>query len=120
MRLKIHKSTAKKVTSRLKSRLRIRKRLEGSSDRPRLAVFRSNRHIYAQIIDDQMKKTLAFASSLKELKNNKDTARSVGEKIAKIALEKNIISVKFDRSGYIYHGRIKELADAARKVGLKF
>ena len=120
MRLKVHRSTAKKVISRLKSRLRIRKKLEGSSDRPRLAVFRSNRHIYAQIIDDQLKKTLAFASSLKTSKNNKDIARSVGEKIAKVALEKNIITVKFDRGGYIYHGRIKELADAARKVGLRF
>ena len=120
MKLKIHRSAAKKVMSRLKSRMRIRKRLEGSSDRPRLAVFRSNRHIYAQIIDDQLKKTLVFVSSLKESKNNKETARSVGEKIAKVALEKNIVTVRFDRSGYIYHGRVKELADAARKVGLKF
>ena len=120
MRLKIYKSTAKKATNRLKSRGRIRKRLEGSSSRPRFAVFRSNRYIYAQIIDDQLKKTLAFASSLKEPKNNKETARSVGEKIAKLALEKKITSVKFDRGGYIYHGCIKELADAARKVGLKF
>ena len=120
MRLKIHRSTAKKVTSRLKNRVRIRKKIEGSSDRPRLAVFRSNRHIYAQIIDDQLKKTLAFASSLKESKNNKETAKFVGEKIAKAALEKDIVAVKFDRGGYIYHGKVKELADAARKVGLKF
>ncbi len=120
MRLKIHRLTTKKVTNRLKSRARIRKKIEGHSDRPRLAVFRSNRHIYAQIIDDQLKKTLGFVSSLKEPKNNKETARSVGEKIAKIALEKNIVTVKFDRGGYLYHGRIKELADAARKVGLKF
>ena len=112
--------TAKKAKTRLKSRVRIRKKLEGSSERPRLAVFRSNRHIYAQIIDDQLKKTLAFTSSLKESKNNKDTAKSVGEKIAQVALKKNITSVKFDRSGYIYHGRVKELADSARRTGLKF
>ena len=120
MRLKVHRSTAKKATSRLKNRVRIRKKLEGSSDRPRLAVFRSNRHIYAQVVDDQLKKTLAFASSLKNSKNNRETAKSVGEEIAKVALEKNIVTVKFDRGGYIYHGRIKELAEAARKVGLKF
>ena len=120
MKLKLHRSTSKKVRTRLKSRVRIRKRLEGSSERPRLAVFRSNRYIYAQIIDDQLKKTLAFVSSLKDSKNNKDTARSIGEKIAQTALEKKITSVKFDRSGYIYHGRIKELADAARKAGLRF
>ncbi len=120
MRLQIHKSTAKKVISRLKNRVHIRKKLEGTSERPRLAVFRSNKYIYAQVIDDQMKKTLAFASSLKEAKNNKETAKSLGFKIAQIALEKNIKSVKFDRSGYLYHGRIKSLADAAREKGLQF
>lgn len=120
MRLKIRKSNAKKVITRLKNRVRIRKNVEGDHNRPRLAVFRSNKHIYAQIIDDQQKKTLVAASSLKESKNNKETAASIGEKIAKQALEKNIAAVKFDRSGYVYHGRVKALADAARGAGLNF
>ena len=120
MRLKVHKSSTKKVIARLKNKVRIRKKVEGDRDRPRLAVFRSNKHIYAQIIDDQHKKTLVASSSLKESKNNKETAASIGEKIAKQALEKNIVAVKFDRSGYVYHGRVKSLADAARKAGLNF
>ena len=120
MRLKVHKSSAKKVITRLKNRVRIRKKIEGDEVRPRLAVFRSNKHIYAQIIDDQQKKTLLAVSSLKESKNNKEVASVIGEKIAKQALEKSITAVKFDRSGYVYHGRIKALADAARSAGLNF
>lgn len=120
MRLKIKKSMSKKAQRRLKSRVRIRKKIEGDNQRPRLAVFRSNRSIYAQIIDDQQKKTLLATSSLKASVNNKETASAVGERIAKQALDKNIACVKFDRSGYVYHGRIKALADAARRAGLNF
>lgn len=110
-----------------KRHLRVRKKIYGTQERPRLNVYRSESHIYAQIIDDDLGKTLAFASSLdKELKgtikagSNKEAAKLVGELIAKRASEKGISQVVFDRGGYIYHGRIKELADAARQGGLQF
>ncbi len=104
---------------------RVRKKIEGTSDRPRLNVYRSGKHIYAQIIDDTTNATLASASTLdKSLEltstSNKEAAKKVGESIAKKAIEKNVENVVFDRSGYIYHGRIKELADGAREAGLKF
>ena len=104
---------------------RVRKKIEGTTERPRLNVFRSGRHIYAQIIDDITGSTLASASTLdKSLDltstHNKEAAKSVGELVAKRALEKNIEEVVFDRGGYIYHGRIKELAEGARSAGLKF
>ncbi len=107
---------------RLKRHARIRKNLSGSSETPRLNVFRSNTNIYAQIIDDEASKTLVSASSL-EMKLNKcntEACKAVGTEIAKRALEKGITEVVFDRGGYKYHGRISALADAAREAGLKF
>jgi len=114
-----------KVLRRQKLRYRIRKTIKGTADRPRLSVFRSNKDIYAQIIDDVTGVTLAAASSRsKELAGNTgakvDKSKMVGESIAKIAQAKGISSVVFDRSGYLYHGRIKSLAEGAREGGLKF
>jgi len=111
--------------SRKKRHLRLRKKIVGTSSIPRLNVFRSNTNIYAQIIDDIKGITLTSASSIdKELKlengSNIEAAKQVGALIAKRALEKNIESVVFDRGGYIFHGRVKALADAARAAGLKF
>ena len=105
----------------------VRKDLHGTPERPRLCVFRSNKNISVQIIDDVNGVTLAAASTLdKELKGqieyggNKEAAKKVGEAIAKRALEKGIETVAFDRGGFLYHGRVKELADGAREAGLKF
>jgi large subunit ribosomal protein L18 len=111
-----------KEKRRLKIKARIRKKISGTPERPRLSVFRSNKQIYAQVIDDQCGKTLASASSLKieEKLPKKEMAAKVGELIAKNAKEAGIEEVVFDRHGYLYHGRVKELADAARKGGLKF
>jgi large subunit ribosomal protein L18 len=110
---------------RIRIHQRIRKRLSGTPVRPRLAVFRSNKHIYAQIIDDAQGVTLAAASSLdadtkKDSKNggNGAAAKAVGKVIAQRARAKGIEAVLFDRGGYIYHGRVKALADAAREAGL--
>ncbi|AIO18117.1 50S ribosomal protein L18 [Candidatus Izimaplasma bacterium HR1] len=110
---------------RQKRHLRIRNRLVGTPSKPRLAVFRSAKHIYAQVIDDVNGVTLANASSNEKdnkLANggNVDAAAVVGKLLAERALEKNIDSVVFDRSGYLYHGRVKALAEAARTAGLKF
>ena len=104
---------------------RVRKKVSGTSDVPRLCVFRSLKNIYAQIIDDTAGKTLASASSLDaELKanygGNKDAAKAVGALVAKRALDAGITEVVFDRGGYVYHGRVAELAEAAREGGLKF
>ena len=103
---------------------RVRNKISGTAERPRLCVFRSNSHLYAQIIDDVAANTLVAASTLdKEVKtkhSNKEAAKEVGALVAKRALEKNIKQVVFDRSGYIYHGVIKELAEAAREGGLEF
>ncbi len=103
---------------------RVRNKISGTAERPRLCVFRSNSHLYAQIIDDVTANTLIAASTLdKEVKtkhSNKEAAKEVGALVAKRALEKNIKQVVFDRSGYIYHGVIKELAEAAREGGLEF
>lgn len=113
--------------ARIRRHKRIRKKVFGFAERPRLAVYRSLNHIYAQIIDDTGKNTLVAASSLdKELgdkkshKGNIKTAKLVGELIAKKALDKGIKKVVFDRSGYLYHGRVKAIAEAARKAGLEF
>lgn len=105
--------------------LRIRKNLSGTPERPRLSVYRSNSHIYAQIIDDVNQVTLVAASSMEKgnkLENgsNIEAAKAVGTIIAKKALEKNITTVVYDRGGYLYHGRVKALAEAAREAGLKF
>ncbi len=112
---------------RVKKHKRIRNHLAGTAERPRLAVFRSNNHMYAQIIDDTVGNTLAAASTLdKEVKdalektNNVDAAAQVGTAIAKKALDKGITTVVFDRGGFIYQGKIKALADAAREAGLTF
>ena len=110
---------------RLKRHLRVRKNLSGTPEKPRLCVYRSNKTISCQIIDDVNKTTLCAASSLdKDLGlsygGNKDAAKKVGEAIAKKALAKGIETVAFDRSGFLYHGRVKELAEGARSGGLKF
>ena len=113
--------TTKKVERRIKIKYRIRKSVNGTAERPRLSVFRSNKQIYAQIINDLTGHTLASASSLGlEKMPKKEQAAKVGEKIAQIALEAGITQVVFDRNGYLYHGRIQEVANGARKGGLKF
>lgn len=113
--------TTKKVERRIKIKFRIRKRVNGTQERPRLSVFRSNKQIYAQVINDLTGTTLAAASSLgMEKMPKKEQAQKVGELIAEKAQAAGITAVVFDRNGYLYHGRIKELADAARKGGLKF
>jgi len=114
-----------KNATRKKRHARVRAKLSGTSARPRLNVFRSNKHVYAQVIDDMSGVTLASASTLdKELSlestSNLEAAQKVGELVAKRAVEKGITSVIFDRGGYLYHGRIQALADAARENGLQF
>lgn len=116
-----------KQMSRLQRKKRVRRKISGTSQRPRLSVNRSLKHIYAQIIDDENGKTLAHASSLSpEVKGNTDeggkikVAQSVGQLIAQKAKEHQIEGVVFDRSSYLYHGRVKALAEAARGEGLKF
>jgi large subunit ribosomal protein L18 len=120
-------SKVSRADRRVRKHERVRKTVEGSSERPRLNVFRSSKHIYAQIIDDVKGHTLVAASSLsKELDGqfktgaNKAAARAVGKLIAQKAKEKSLDKVVFDRGGYVYHGRIKELAEGAREGGLKF
>ncbi len=118
----------KRRKARLRRQKRVRKKVLGKTDRPRLCVFRSCKHIYAQIIDDSSRMTLVSTSSLsKELADkikgksgNKDGAAIVGAEIAAQAIKKGIQQVVFDRNGYVYHGRIKALSDSAREHGLKF
>ena len=112
---------------RVKKHRRVRNHLAGTAERPRLAVFRSNNHMYAQIIDDTVGKTLVSASTLdKEVKaecektNNVDAAAVVGTVVAKRALEKGITTVVYDRGGFVYEGKVKALAEAAREAGLEF
>ena len=106
---------------RQKRHLRVRNKISGTAERPRMTVFRSNKQIYVQIINDQNGTTLASASSLgMEACPKKEQAAKVGELAAKKALEAGITTVVFDRNGYLYHGRVKEVADAARNGGLKF
>lgn len=124
IRIKTHNSSAEKVIIRLKKRARIRKKVQGNAERPRLAVFRSGRHIYAQIIDDGKGVTIASASTA-QMEIGKgvkkvDAAKQVGQELAKLALAKKVKDVVFDRSGYVYHGRIKAVADGARESGLNF
>ncbi|AGX01978.1 50S ribosomal protein L18 [Bacillus infantis] len=116
---------ADKNQVRKKRHARVRAKLSGTEARPRLNVFRSNKHIYAQLIDDVNKVTVASASTLdKEVEltatGNTDAAVKVGELVAKRAVEKGVKAVVFDRGGYLYHGRVKALADAARENGLEF
>lgn len=116
---KADKSKAREARHR-----RVREKISGTPERPRLNVFRSTKHIYAQVIDDVNGVTLASASSLSKdfdgNGGNKDGARKVGQMIAKSALDKGITNVIFDRGGNVYHGRIKELAESARENGLQF
>ena len=113
--------TTKKVERRIKIKFRIRKNVNGTAERPRLSVFRSNKQIYAQVINDLTGKTLASASSLGlEAMPKKEQAAKVGELLAEKAQAAGISQVVFDRNGYLYHGRVKEFADGARKGGLKF
>lgn len=114
-----------KNEARLKRHLRVRKKIQGTTERPRLNIFRSSKHMYAQIVDDTKGVTLAAASTNEnELTvgngGNIEAARKVGELIAARAKEKGVEKVVFDRSGYLYHGRVKALADAAREGGLEF
>jgi large subunit ribosomal protein L18 len=110
-----------KIAKRVRRHDRVRSRVIGSENRPRLVVFRANQHIYAQLVDDASGKTLGAASDA-DIKTGKkmEKAQQVGTMIGKIAQEKNISEVVFDRGGFKYHGRVKALADAAREAGLKF
>ena len=116
------------MIARKQRQSRVRRKISGTSERPRLAVFRSSRHIYVQAIDDQTQTTLASAGTTeKEMKNfiqgysgNKEAASLVGKKIAERLLQKSISMVVFDRGGFLYHGRVKALAEGAREGGLKF
>jgi len=116
-----------KKSARLKRQVRVRKKIRGTTARPRLNVFKSARHIYAQLIDDMTGKTLVSASTLLDevssgLKytGNIEAARKVGAAVAKLALAKEITAVVFDRNGFLYHGRVKALAESARESGLNF
>mgnify|MGYP003557085470 CR=1 FL=1 len=110
-----------KIERRTKIKYRVRNKVSGVAERPRMSVFRSNKQIYVQIINDQTGRTLAAASSPGlEAMPKKEQAAKVGEMIAKKAIEAGITTVVFDRNGYLYHGRVKEVADAARNGGLKF
>jgi large subunit ribosomal protein L18 len=118
---------AKRLIGRSRRKQRVRKKVQGTADRPRLTVYRSLRHIYAQVINDNTGQTLAAASTLsKELRGtlqtmgNIEAAQAVGELVAQEALERGIKQVVFDRNGFLYHGRIKKLAEAARQKGLEF
>ena len=116
-----------KTQARLKRKKRIRKKLVGSAHRPRLCVFRSTKHIYAQVIDDSIGETLVAASSTEkafrekaEAKNKVMDATAVGQMIGQRAMEKGVKEVVFDRNGFLYHGRVKAVSEGARKAGLKF
>lgn len=114
-----------KNQARLKRHLRVRKKIEGTTERPRLNIFRSAKHVYAQIIDDAKGVTLVSASTVEkdsgiENGGNVEAAKKIGTLIAQRAKEKGIEKVVFDRSGYLYHGRVQALADAAREAGLEF
>jgi len=121
------KKTNPSELARKRRKKRFQKMIRGTPERPRLCVFRSNKHIYAQIVDDQAPRTIAAVSTLsKELASladkraTKEGARKVGELIAKKAQERNIQKVVFDRNGFLYHGRVQAVADAARQAGLEF
>jgi large subunit ribosomal protein L18 len=118
--------TALKTIIRLKRQVRVRKKVRGTSERPRLNVFKSARHIYAQLIDDTKGVTIVACSTLSSeatelvYTGNVTAATHVGKEVARLAIEKGISTVVFDRNGFLYHGRIKALADAAREAGLRF
>jgi large subunit ribosomal protein L18 len=122
MKLKMSKHTSERKQNRLTKKIRIRKTVHGTEERPRLCVFRSGKHMYAQIVNDVNGHTLAAASSLSidAKSTGAELAKEVGMAVAKVAVAKNIKTVVFDRNGYLYHGRIKSLADGAREGGLNF
>ena len=116
-----------RTQARLKRKKRIRKTIVGTQQRPRLCVFRSAKHIYAQVIDDTQGQTLASASSLEkavqaspDIKNKKSAANLVGKLVAERALDKGVKQIVFDRNGFLYHGRVKAVSDGARETGLEF
>ncbi len=113
-----------KTRRQLKRKAHIRKKISGTPERPRMTVFRSNLHMYVQVIDDTCGKTLVSASTveadLRNLRNNCEDALKLGEVVGKRILDANIESVVFDRNGYLYHGIVKSIADGARKAGVKF
>ena len=122
MKLRVSKHTSAKTKNRMKKKIRIRKTVKGTSERPRLCVFRSAKHIYAQVINDDLMQTLLTVSSL-SLESNatgKELAKTVGKAVAEASLKKGITTVVFDRNGFIYHGRVQSLADGAREAGLNF
>lgn len=126
------RSKTEKKNPRLRSKLRSRKKLSGSDARPRVSVFRSSKHTYVQLVSDESGKTIASASTLdkevlalltgdeKGSSKSVTAAKAVGKVLAKKAIEKNIKQVKFDRNGFVYHGRVKAVADGAREAGLDF
>ncbi|KAJ9148035.1 hypothetical protein P3X46_030132 [Hevea brasiliensis] len=127
--VKIEANVRTRREDRIARHVRIRKKVEGTPERPRLCVFRSNKHLYVQVIDDSKMHTLASASTMQKPVSEEfdfssgptiEVAKKVGEVIAKSCLEKGITKVAFDRGGYLYHGRIQALADAAREHGLQF
>jgi len=121
MRLDFSKNTSTRVKNRLKNKVRIRRKLSGTDSKPRFCVFKSSKHIYAQLIDDVSETTLFSQSTLKMDKSgNCEGAKEVGRLIAEAAKEKNFLEVVFDRSGYRFHGKVKAVADGAREAGLKF
>lgn len=122
MKIKFSKHTSSKTVNRLKKKIRIRKVIQGSAERPRLCVYRSTKHIYVQIIDDAAQKTILTVSSLTldSKSSGKEVAKEVGVKAAQEAVKKGIKQVVFDRNGFIYHGRVQSLAEGAREGGLNF
>lgn len=122
MKLRVSKHTSAKTANRLKKKIRIRKTVKGTSERPRLCVYRSAKHIYAQLINDDSMQTILSVSSLAlETKTSgKELAKEVGKAVAEASLKKGIKTVVFDRNGFIYHGRVQSLADGAREAGLNF
>lgn len=122
MKLKIRKHTSQREVNRNRKKIRIRKVVKGTDERPRLCIFRSNKHVYAQVINDVKGATLVAASSLAidEKLAGMELAKRVGQEVAKLAIAKNIKDVVFDRNGYIYHGQVKAMADGAREAGLNF
>ncbi|MEK6628406.1 MAG: 50S ribosomal protein L18 [Bdellovibrionota bacterium] len=122
MKVRVSKHTSPKTKNRMKKKIRIRKTVKGTSERPRLCVFRSAKHMYAQIINDDSMQTILTVSSLTmdAKETGKALAKVVGKAVAEASLKKGIKSVVFDRNGFIYHGRVQSLADGAREAGLNF
>lgn len=121
LRLNVRKSTSEKLVNRLTKKIRIRKVVKGTDERPRLCIFRSGKHIYAQLVNDVTGHTLMTVSSLgMDKKSGIEMAKVIGAEVAKKAKESKIEKVVFDRNGFIYHGRVKAVADGAREAGLNF